>query len=155
MYLHWLKLWDCVLFRKEKRLKKEPNKKYKKHKCMIVCFWFQGTNRMLLHWLKLGLRGFWEGEEGEERKQKCMIVCFWFQGTNRMLLHWLKLWDCVVFGKEKRVKKEPKKKDNKKQQQQQAFFQKKGILEIEEEMDAHDRPFHKVGCDICIKKPTK
>ncbi|XP_054723960.1 chromosome transmission fidelity protein 18 homolog, partial [Uloborus diversus] len=61
------------------------------------------------------------------------------EGINRTLLQWLKLWDKVVFGKEKKkskVKVEVPKKNSK--------FQKQ-FGELNEELDEHGRPYHKVA----------
>ncbi|CAL1280860.1 unnamed protein product [Larinioides sclopetarius] len=60
------------------------------------------------------------------------------EGINRTLLQWLKLWDKIVFGKEKKVKKktaEPKKPTK--------FHKTWG--ELIEDLDEHGRPFHKVA----------
>ncbi|GFS77932.1 chromosome transmission fidelity protein 18 homolog [Nephila pilipes] len=60
------------------------------------------------------------------------------EGINRTLLQWLKLWDKVVFGKEKKIKKKPvePKKPTK-------FHKNWG--ELIEDLDEHGRPYHKVA----------
>ncbi|GIY35546.1 chromosome transmission fidelity protein 18 homolog [Caerostris darwini] len=62
------------------------------------------------------------------------------EGINRTLLQWLKLWDKIVFGKEKKIKKkaattEPKKTNK---------FQKTWG-ELIEDLDEFGRPYHKVA----------
>uniref|UniRef100_UPI00398F3003 chromosome transmission fidelity protein 18 homolog isoform X2 n=1 Tax=Pristiophorus japonicus TaxID=55135 RepID=UPI00398F3003 len=73
--------------------------------------------------------------------------------TNRCLLKWLKLWDMVVFGREKTVKKSklvPEKHASFKQSQQQQQNKWKSKTQITEEildadLDAHNRPKYKVA----------
>ncbi|KAJ8413533.1 hypothetical protein AAFF_G00080400 [Aldrovandia affinis] len=73
--------------------------------------------------------------------------------TNRCLLKWLKLWDTVVFGREKSVKKpKPPQVDNKlsfqqKDQQNPRFKTKSQITEeiLEAELDQYQRPKYKVA----------
>ncbi|NXG66465.1 CTF18 protein, partial [Hemiprocne comata] len=70
--------------------------------------------------------------------------------TNRCLLKWLKLWDTVVFGKEKAVKKA--KADahppfNKPKEQQNKWKTKVQLMEeiLEAELDQYKRPKYKVA----------
>ena len=63
-----------------------------------------------------------------------------FQSTNRTLLKWLKLWDTVVFGK---AKTKSKVNEKKKQKIEEKKFKGKAP-EVSDELDEHDRPFHKV-----------
>ncbi|XP_071976053.1 chromosome transmission fidelity protein 18 homolog [Engystomops pustulosus] len=72
--------------------------------------------------------------------------------TNRCLLKWLKLWDTVVFGKEKTVKKPkviPDQKANNKFQKETAakWKSKAQITEeiLEAELDQYNRPKNKVA----------
>ncbi|XP_043944875.1 chromosome transmission fidelity protein 18 homolog [Protopterus annectens] len=72
--------------------------------------------------------------------------------TNRCLLKWLKLWDVVVFGREKNVKKNKVKQETRpsfKQQkeQQNKWKSKEQITEeiLDAELDQHNRPKHKVA----------
>ncbi|GLH15291.1 LOW QUALITY PROTEIN: Replication factor C subunit 1 [Gryllus bimaculatus] len=75
------------------------------------------------------------------------------ESMNRTLLQWLKLWDKVVFGREKKVKPKPKEESD----QSKKFhkgpkgsfkkpfkkFEPKNVLD--EELDEHDCPKHKVA----------
>ncbi|KAM4024585.1 chromosome transmission fidelity protein 18 homolog isoform 2-T2 [Anomaloglossus baeobatrachus] len=72
--------------------------------------------------------------------------------TNRCLLKWLKLWDTVVFGKEKTVKRPkvlPDQRANNKFQKESAgkWKSKAQITEeiLEAELDQHNRPKNKVA----------
>ncbi|XP_059834645.1 chromosome transmission fidelity protein 18 homolog [Hypanus sabinus] len=75
--------------------------------------------------------------------------------TNRCLLKWLKLWDTVVFGREKTVKKSKQvvgkhsslKQSHQQQQQQNKWKSKAQITEeiLDAELDAHNRPKYKVA----------
>ncbi|XP_038675474.1 chromosome transmission fidelity protein 18 homolog [Scyliorhinus canicula] len=72
--------------------------------------------------------------------------------TNRCLLKWLKLWDTVVFGREKPVKKskpavEKNSSFHQSQQQQNKWKSKTQITEeiLDAEVDAHNRPKYKVA----------
>ncbi|XP_078095921.1 chromosome transmission fidelity protein 18 homolog [Mustelus asterias] len=72
--------------------------------------------------------------------------------TNRCLLKWLKLWDTVVFGREKPVKKskpaaEKHASFQQSQQQQNKWKSKTQITEeiLDAELDAHNRPKYKVA----------
>ncbi|XP_067858954.1 chromosome transmission fidelity protein 18 homolog isoform X2 [Heptranchias perlo] len=75
--------------------------------------------------------------------------------TNRCLLKWLKLWDTVVFGREKTVKKSKPtaekhssfKQSQQQQQQQNKWKSKSQITEeiLDAELDAHNRPKYKVA----------
>ncbi|XP_051878427.1 chromosome transmission fidelity protein 18 homolog isoform X2 [Pristis pectinata] len=74
--------------------------------------------------------------------------------TNRCLLKWLKLWDTVVFGREKTVKKSKQViekhsslKQSHQQQQQNKWKSKTQITEeiLDAELDAHNRPKYKVA----------
>lgn len=73
------------------------------------------------------------------------------QFTNRCLLKWLKLWDTLVFGKEKAVKKakpiiEQKTNFRTQKEQQTKWKTKAQITEeiLEAELDQHNRPKYKV-----------
>ncbi|XP_061329359.1 chromosome transmission fidelity protein 18 homolog isoform X1 [Pezoporus flaviventris] len=72
--------------------------------------------------------------------------------TNRCLLKWLKLWDAVVFGKEKAVKKakpgtEAHPPFNQPKEQQSKWKTKVQLTEeiLEAELDQHKRPKYKVA----------
>ncbi|NWW87856.1 CTF18 protein, partial [Rhynochetos jubatus] len=72
--------------------------------------------------------------------------------TNRCLLKWLKLWDTVVFGKEKAVKKakpgtEAHPPFNQPKEQQNKWKTKVELTEeiLEAELDQHKRPKYKVA----------
>eukprot|EP00079_Xenopus_tropicalis_P010758 XP_002935905.2 PREDICTED: chromosome transmission fidelity protein 18 homolog [Xenopus tropicalis] len=72
--------------------------------------------------------------------------------TNRCLLKWLKLWDTVVFGKERVVKKpkanvDPRANFKNQKEQQSKFKSKAQITEeiLEAELDQHNRPKNKVA----------
>ncbi|KFQ53411.1 Chromosome transmission fidelity protein 18, partial [Nestor notabilis] len=72
--------------------------------------------------------------------------------TNRCLLKWLKLWDMVVFGKEKAVKKakagtEAHPPFNQPKEQQNKWKTKVQLTEeiLEAELDQHKRPKYKVA----------
>ncbi|NWH61823.1 CTF18 protein, partial [Geococcyx californianus] len=72
--------------------------------------------------------------------------------TNRCLLKWLKLWDAVVFGKEKVVKKAKSRAEsrapfNQPKEQQNKWKTKVQLTEeiLEAELDQHKRPKHKVA----------
>ncbi|NXH09579.1 CTF18 protein, partial [Bucco capensis] len=69
--------------------------------------------------------------------------------TNRCLLKWLKLWDTVVFGKEKAVKKTKASTDARPpfKEQQNKWKSKVQLTEemLEAELDQHKRPKHKVA----------
>ncbi|NXK75012.1 CTF18 protein, partial [Amazona guildingii] len=72
--------------------------------------------------------------------------------TNRCLLKWLKLWDTVVFGKEKAVKKarastEARPSFNRPKEQQNKWKTKVQLTEeiLEAELDQHKRPKYKVA----------
>nr|XP_006637330.2 PREDICTED: chromosome transmission fidelity protein 18 homolog [Lepisosteus oculatus] len=76
--------------------------------------------------------------------------------TNRCLLKWLKLWDTVVFGREKPVKKAKPAQDGnqslsgrwqQREQQNQRFKTKAQITEeiLEAELDQYKRPKYKVA----------
>jgi chromosome transmission fidelity protein 18 len=72
---------------------------------------------------------------------------FFFQSINRTLLSWIKLWDYVVFGKDKPVKKTAKiqvkpNADGKKEFVRRDF--RKEQMAMEEELDSLNRPKHKV-----------
>lgn len=74
------------------------------------------------------------------------------QYTNRCLLKWLKLWDTVVFGKEKAVKKakpsaEAHPPSNQPKEQQNKWKTKVQLTEeiLEAELDQHKRPKYKVS----------
>ncbi|XP_012939837.1 chromosome transmission fidelity protein 18 homolog [Aplysia californica] len=60
------------------------------------------------------------------------------ESINRSLLHWLKLWDFVVFGKD--VPKPQKTKNFKKDKEKDQKKFKKFQAEVEENLDAHNRP---------------
>ncbi|XP_073414531.1 chromosome transmission fidelity protein 18 homolog isoform X1 [Dendrobates tinctorius] len=70
--------------------------------------------------------------------------------TNRCLLKWLKLWDTVVFGKEKMVKKPkvmPDQRANKFQKESAGKWKSKAQITeeiLEAELDQHNRPKNKV-----------
>ncbi|KAG8187461.1 hypothetical protein JTE90_009531 [Oedothorax gibbosus] len=63
------------------------------------------------------------------------------EGINRTMLQWLKLWDKIVFGKEKKIKKKVAKKEDHKKENK---F-KKTWGELVEDLDEHGRPYHKVA----------
>ncbi|KFP17349.1 Chromosome transmission fidelity protein 18, partial [Egretta garzetta] len=72
--------------------------------------------------------------------------------TNRCLLKWLKLWDTVVFGKEKAVKKAKPSAEahppfNQPKEQQNKWKTKFQLTEeiLEAELDQHKRPKYKVA----------
>ncbi|GCB74590.1 hypothetical protein scyTo_0003681 [Scyliorhinus torazame] len=74
--------------------------------------------------------------------------------TNRCLLKWLKLWDTIVFGREKPVKKSKQAVEknssfhqSQQQQQQNKWKSKTQITEeiLDAEVDAHNRPKYKVA----------
>ncbi|KAM6121652.1 chromosome transmission fidelity protein 18 homolog [Phoenicopterus ruber ruber] len=72
--------------------------------------------------------------------------------TNRCLLKWLKLWDTVVFGKEKAVKKAKPSTEahppfNQPKEQQNKWKTKVQLTEeiLEAELDQHKRPKYKVA----------
>ncbi|NXX20085.1 CTF18 protein, partial [Podargus strigoides] len=72
--------------------------------------------------------------------------------TNRCLLKWLKLWDTVVFGKEKAVKKAKPSAEahppfNQPKEQQSKWKTKAQLTEeiLEAELDQHKRPKYKVA----------
>uniref|UniRef100_A0A8C6JV08 Chromosome transmission fidelity protein 18 homolog n=1 Tax=Melopsittacus undulatus TaxID=13146 RepID=A0A8C6JV08_MELUD len=72
--------------------------------------------------------------------------------TNRCLLKWLKLWDTVVFGKEKAVKKAKASTEahppfNQPKEQQNKWKTKVQLTEeiLEAELDQHKRPKYKVA----------
>ncbi|NP_001084621.1 chromosome transmission fidelity protein 18 homolog [Xenopus laevis] len=73
--------------------------------------------------------------------------------TNRCLLKWLKLWDTVVFGKERVVRKpkaivDPRANHFKNQKEQQSKFKTKAQITeeiLEAELDHHNRPKNKVS----------
>ncbi|NXW57448.1 CTF18 protein, partial [Eurystomus gularis] len=72
--------------------------------------------------------------------------------TNRCLLKWLKLWDTVVFGKEKAVKKakpssEARHPFSQHKEQQSKWKTKVQLTEeiLEAELDQHKRPKYKVA----------
>ncbi|NWI62462.1 CTF18 protein, partial [Todus mexicanus] len=72
--------------------------------------------------------------------------------TNRCLLKWLKLWDTVVFGKEKAVKKakpstEARHPFSQPKEQQSKWKTKMQLTEeiLEAELDQHKRPKYKVA----------
>ncbi|NXN55843.1 CTF18 protein, partial [Rynchops niger] len=72
--------------------------------------------------------------------------------TNRCLLKWLKLWDTVVFGKEKVVKKAKPSAEahppfNQPKEQQNKWKTKVQLTEeiLEAELDQHKRPKYKVA----------
>ncbi|NXS56382.1 CTF18 protein, partial [Brachypteracias leptosomus] len=72
--------------------------------------------------------------------------------TNRCLLKWLKLWDTVVFGKEKAVKKakpstEARQPFSQPKEQQNKWKTKVQLTEeiLEAELDQHKRPKYKVA----------
>lgn len=74
------------------------------------------------------------------------------QYTNRCLLKWLKLWDTVVFGKEKAVKKakpsaEAQPPFNQPKEQQNKWKTKVQLTEeiLEAELDQYKRPKYKVS----------
>lgn len=74
------------------------------------------------------------------------------QYTNRCLLKWLKLWDTVVFGKEKAVKKAKPSAEahppfNQPKEQQNKWKTKFQLTEeiLEAELDQHKRPKYKVS----------
>lgn len=74
------------------------------------------------------------------------------QYTNRCLLKWLKLWDTVVFGKEKVVKKAKPSAEthppfNQPKEQQNKWKTKMQLTEeiLEAELDQHKRPKYKVS----------
>ncbi|XP_066545083.1 chromosome transmission fidelity protein 18 homolog isoform X2 [Amia ocellicauda] len=109
-----------------------------------------------------------EGEGGEEH-QESSVSRLWVDKfsprhftellsddfTNRCLLKWLKLWDKVVFGREKPVKKaivaavdsRQSLWQQKEQQQNQRFKTKTQITEeiLEAELDQYNRPKYKVA----------
>lgn len=61
------------------------------------------------------------------------------ESTNRIMLRWIKLWDKVVFNRKPKIKPiKPKENDNKK-----TFF--KPLIELDTELDEHDRPKYKVA----------
>ncbi|KFU94101.1 Chromosome transmission fidelity protein 18, partial [Chaetura pelagica] len=100
----------------------------------------------------------------EEEEEELGLHCLWVDKftprrymellsddyTNRCLLKWLKLWDTVVFGKEKAVKKA--KADahppfNKPKEQQNKWKTKVQLMEdiLEAELDQYKRPKYKVA----------
>ncbi|KAM5151796.1 chromosome transmission fidelity protein 18 homolog [Mantella aurantiaca] len=83
---------------------------------------------------------------------KCYTELLSDDYTNRCLLKWLKLWDTVVFGKEKGVKKvkpstEQKPNFRAQKEQQGKWKTKAQITEeiLEAELDQHNRPKYKVA----------
>lgn len=74
------------------------------------------------------------------------------QYTNRCLLKWLKLWDTVVFGREKPVKKAKPSAEahppfRQSKEQQNKWKTKAQLTEeiLEAELDQHKRPKYKVS----------
>ncbi|KAK3859648.1 hypothetical protein Pcinc_034261 [Petrolisthes cinctipes] len=65
------------------------------------------------------------------------------ESTNRMVLHWLKLWDKLVFGVDKKPKKQEKKKKDFQKDKFNKFGKKFGP-EVIEELDDQNRPMQKV-----------
>uniref|UniRef100_A0A8C5Q1K2 Chromosome transmission fidelity protein 18 homolog n=1 Tax=Leptobrachium leishanense TaxID=445787 RepID=A0A8C5Q1K2_9ANUR len=72
--------------------------------------------------------------------------------TNRCLLKWLKLWDTVVFGKEKVIKKPKPATDQRpnfkfQKEQQSKWKTKAQVMEeiLEAELDQHNRPKNKIA----------
>lgn len=103
-----------------------------------------------------------EGEEEDEMSEhnlwvdkytpRCYTELLSDDFTNRCLLKWLKLWDTVVFGKEKAVKKakpstEQKPNFRTQKEQQGKWKTKAQITEeiLEAELDQHNRPKYKVA----------
>ncbi|KFO95522.1 Chromosome transmission fidelity protein 18, partial [Calypte anna] len=105
-----------------------------------------------------------EGDPGAE--EESALHCLWVDKftpqrymdllsddyTNRCLLKWLKLWDTVVFGKEKAVKKsrpkaEPRPPFSQAKEQQNKWKTKVQLTEeiLEAELDQHKRPKYKVA----------
>ncbi|KAM9372393.1 chromosome transmission fidelity protein 18 homolog [Phaethornis superciliosus] len=105
-----------------------------------------------------------EGDPGEE--EESALHCLWVDKftpqryldllsddyTNRCLLKWLKLWDTVVFGKEKAVKKsrpraEARPPFSQAKEQQNKWKTKVQLTEeiLEAELDQHKRPKYKVA----------
>ncbi|KAK4315368.1 hypothetical protein Pmani_013421 [Petrolisthes manimaculis] len=66
------------------------------------------------------------------------------ESTNRLVLHWLKLWDKLVFGVDKKPKKQEKKKKDFQKDNKFNKFGKKFGPEVIEELDDHNRPVQKV-----------
>ncbi|KAK3091861.1 hypothetical protein FSP39_023205 [Pinctada imbricata] len=62
------------------------------------------------------------------------------ESINRILLHWLKLWDFLVFGKEKKVRKKEKEAEKKGNKD----FKKKKLPEVTDELDKQNRPVQKI-----------
>uniref|UniRef100_A0A8C3J0D1 Chromosome transmission fidelity protein 18 homolog n=1 Tax=Calidris pygmaea TaxID=425635 RepID=A0A8C3J0D1_9CHAR len=105
-----------------------------------------------------------EGEPADE--EESALHCLWVDKftprrymellsddyTNRCLLKWLKLWDTVVFGKEKAVKKTKPSTEahppfNQLKEQQNKWKTKMQLTEeiLEAELDQHKRPKYKVA----------
>ena len=77
----------------------------------------------------------------EKFKPRCYTDLLSDNGTNRTLLMWLKLWDKLVFGKERKVKKAPT------EEEVEAARWKAGaaLPEVAEEWDAEGRPQQRVA----------
>ncbi|XP_040212386.1 chromosome transmission fidelity protein 18 homolog isoform X3 [Rana temporaria] len=105
---------------------------------------------------------FGEGEEEDEVSEhnlwvdkytpKCYTELLSDDFTNRCLLKWLKLWDTLVFGREKAVKKAKpiieQKPNFKTQKEQQTKWKTKAQITeeiLEAELDQHNRPKYKVA----------
>ncbi|XP_051488460.1 chromosome transmission fidelity protein 18 homolog isoform X2 [Apus apus] len=95
---------------------------------------------------ELGLHCLWVDKFTPRRYMELLSDDY----TNRCLLKWLKLWDTVVFGKEKAVKKA--KADahppfNKPKEQQNKWKTKVQLMEeiLEAELDQYKRPKYKVA----------
>ncbi|KAM6054227.1 chromosome transmission fidelity protein 18 homolog [Chlamydotis macqueenii] len=107
-----------------------------------------------------------EVEPAEEEEEESALHCLWVDRftprryiellsddyTNRCLLKWLKLWDTVVFGKEKAVKKAKPSAEahppfNQPKEQQNKWKTKVQLTEeiLEAELDQHKRPKYKVA----------
>ncbi|KAM4697485.1 chromosome transmission fidelity protein 18 homolog isoform 1-T1 [Rhinophrynus dorsalis] len=112
--------------------------------------------------LDIGIAGEDDEEEGDDKTAHCLWVDRFTPRhytellsddyTNRCLLKWLKLWDTVVFGKEKTVKKPkpvPDQRSNFKNQKEQPVKWKSKAQITEEildaELDQHNRPKNKVA----------
>ncbi|KFQ16843.1 Chromosome transmission fidelity protein 18, partial [Merops nubicus] len=106
------------------------------------------------------------GEAGPADGEESALHCLWVDKftprryvellsddyTNRCLLKWLKLWDTVVFGKEKAVKKakpstEARHQFSQPKEQQSKWKTKVQLTEeiLEAELDQYKRPKYKVA----------
>ncbi|KAM6299110.1 chromosome transmission fidelity protein 18 homolog [Aegotheles albertisi] len=92
-----------------------------------------------------GLHSLWV----DKFTPRCYIELLSDDYTNRCLLKWLKLWDMVVFGKEKAVKKtKPGAEARPQPKEQQSKWKTKAQLTeeiLEAELDQYKRPKYKVA----------